>query len=121
MATSSSQHFTESYPTIYDNDDVHFSSSESFSLPSWRENCLPGHESFSLDAPGNLDLDILGDDIVEREYESSEDDSAEILERLQDLEQFSQKDETRNAIGNLECYYVHAPSFHSASCDSCYS
>ena len=110
---SESQHLTESHLTIYDIEDAHSGSTERFSLPSWRETCLPGHESLLLDddgtqggSSGNLDClsrDTLGDDIVDREYESSEDDSEEILGRLQESEQFAQEDEARNAIGDIRC------------------
>jgi hypothetical protein len=101
------QHLTEfeTHPTTYDIDDMHSNLPESFSLPSWREISLPGHDSLSLDAPGNLDLDgqsrdTLGD-ALDGDCESSEDDSEEILERLQESEQLSREDEARMAIGDV--------------------
>ena len=115
-----SQHPTGSCPTTHDIDEsafdtsnIHSNSIESFSIPSWKEIGLPGHESLSrplndaddLDgSPGDLDhllSDTFGDDMVGGEYESCEDDSGEILERLQESEQLSREDEARGAIGTV--------------------
>ena len=120
---------TESYPTTHDVDDLAFDAPnvaynlfESLSLPSWKEIGLPGHGHLSRDdaddlggSPCDLDsllTDTLGDDTAYGEYESGEDDSDEILERLQESVQSSEEDNARNAIGNVKCLYV--SGFHSA-------
>lgn len=122
--TMASQHLTESHPTIYDIDDsgsvfgasnVHHefpNLSERFLLPSWKEISLPGHKSLSPSdanaqdgSPSNfncLSRDTLGDGMGDREYESSEDDSEEILERLQESEQLSRDNKAQNAIGDFK-------------------
>ena len=112
-----SQHLVESHSTTNEIDmsgfDVHYDLSEGFLLPSWKETCLPGHESLLLDdsdaqdgSTGNLDClsrDTLGDDMVDKEYESNEDDSEEILGRLQESDRLFQEDEAQNAIGDFKC------------------
>ena len=115
-----SQHLTGSCPTThdinesaFDTSNIHPSLFESFSLPSWKEIGLPGHESLprSLNDANDLDgspcdldhllSDTFGDDMVGGEYESCEDDSGEILERLQESEQLSREGEARSAIGTV--------------------
>jgi len=117
-----SQHLTEPHSTTYDIDESVFDASNThstsfelggFSFPSWRETGLPGHENLSLDnanaqhgSLGHLDYlsrDALEGDMVDRVYESSEDDSEDILERLQESEWLSREDEARNMIGDFKC------------------
>ena len=117
-----SQHPTELNPTTYDVDETMFNSDalnvpsnslEGFAFPSWKETCLPGHERHLPEDANDLeglpsDLnclleDTLGNGMVDEEYESSEDDSGEILERLKELQQSSQEDEARIAIGDFKC------------------
>ena len=136
----SSQHLTEPHLITYDIDSSAFdadsnahSLSESFSLPSWKEIGLPGQaghnsdtQSFLLDgtdaqlegrSPHNsncLSRDTLRDNMLDREYESSKDDSKEILERLQESGYLSQKDQAWNAIGESNVYV--SPNLHSTLC-----
>ena len=118
------QHVTESHPndpTTYDIDeyvfDAHSNSLEHFSLPSWKEISLPGHEHRLPDgaddlegSPSDLDCllrDTVGDNMADGEYQLSEDDYDEILS-----EPLSREDEARDAMGNFKCSYV--SSFHLA-------
>ena len=98
--------------STFDVPNTHSSSLEGFSLPSWQEIGLPGHDNllFSLgDAensdvlPGNLDrlsMDNVGD-LLDQGYESSEDNSEELLERLQESERLSREIEGRKALGKF--------------------
>jgi hypothetical protein len=109
---------------VFDASNTYSNLLETLSLPSWREIGLPGHERYSLDdtddldgSPSDLDClmtrrDTLGDDTVDQEYESSEDDSDAILDRLQESERLSGEDEARDATGNFKCSYV--SGFHLA-------
>ena len=115
-----SNHPTESQPITYGIDkpesyasNAYPDASKSPFLPSWKEIGLAGHDShetLSLDdidaqdgSPSNLTLGV-----VDIKHESMEDDSEDILERLQNsLESLSQVNEARNvAIGNFKCLYI---------------
>jgi hypothetical protein len=110
------RHLPESHQnadeSTFDASNAHSNSLEGFLLPSWQEIDLPGHDNilFSLEDAGNSDVSpghpgYLSVDnvreLLDQGYESSEDNSEELLERLQESERLSREIEGRKAICKL--------------------
>lgn len=105
------QHSTESHPTTFDVDEPLFNPlgthPNTILLLSWKETDLPGHEDSlladtldgSADNLNGLSMDGMGDG-----YESGEDDSEEILEKLIESELSRRELEGRKAIGTPDIH-----------------
>jgi hypothetical protein len=108
----------------FDDPDAHDEPFGQFSLPFWKEIELLGHQNdlpflddlvspdLTHDTLGGLFMDSLKGAAVAG-YESSEDNSEELLKRLQESEELNREQECWKAIGNY-CVHVFC-NFYSIS------